>query len=78
MKRHYTEEQIIKATKQHEVGAKVGDICRDMGVSVSAFYNWRGKYVGLELNKAKRLKELEAENNKLNNPVHTCLCTTDK
>lgn len=36
-----------------------------MGVSTGTFYNWRSKYAGLEVNEAKRLKELESENNKL-------------
>ncbi len=65
MKKSYTEEQIIKAIKQHEAGAKVDDICREMGISTGTFYNWRSKYAGLEVNEAKRLRELEAENNKL-------------
>ncbi|WP_420378216.1 transposase [Vibrio scophthalmi] len=47
MKKRYTEEQIIKAIKQHEAGAKVDDICRDMGISSGTFYNWRSKYAGL-------------------------------
>ena len=65
MKKRYTEEQIIKAIKQHEAGAKVDDICHEMGISTGTFYNWRSKYAGLEVNEAKRLRELEAENNKL-------------
>jgi putative transposase len=65
MKKRYTEEQIIKAIKEHEAGAKVDDICRRLNVSTGTFYNWRSKYAGLEVNEAKRLKELEAENNKL-------------
>ena len=65
MKKRFTEEQIIRAIKQHEAGAKVEDICRDMGISNGTFYNWRSKYAGLEVNEAKRLKELESENAKL-------------
>lgn len=65
MKKRYTEEQIIKAIKEHEAGAKVDDICRKLGVSTGTFYNWRSKYAGLEVNEAKRLRELEVENNKL-------------
>ena len=64
-KKRYSEEQIIKAIKQHEAGTKVEDICRDLGVSSGTFYNWRSKYAGLEVNEAKRLRELESENNKL-------------
>ncbi len=33
MKKRYTEEQIIKAIKEHEAGAKVDDICRQLGIS---------------------------------------------
>lgn len=36
-----------------------------MGISSGTFYNWRSKYAGLEVNEAKRLKELESEDNKL-------------
>ena len=43
MKKRYSEEQIIKAIKQHEAGAKVDDICRDMGITSGTFYNWRSK-----------------------------------
>ena len=65
MKKRYTEEQIIKAIKEHESGIKVDDICRRLGISSGTFYNWRSKYAGLEVNEAKRLRELEIENNKL-------------
>ena len=63
--KRYTDEQIIGAIKQHESGVKVEDICRKLGVSSGTFYNWRSKFAGLEVNEAKRLKELESENNKL-------------
>lgn len=65
MKKRYSEEQIIKAIKQHEGGAKVSDLCRELGISSGTFYNWRSKYAGLEVNEAKRLRELESENTKL-------------
>ena len=65
MKKRYSEEQIIKAIKRHEAGSKVDDLCRELGVSTGTFYNWRSKFSGLEVNEAKRLRELESENNKL-------------
>lgn len=65
MKKRYTEEQIISAIKQHESGKKVDDICRDYGISQGTFYNWRSKFAGMEVNEAKRLRELESENAKL-------------
>lgn len=36
-----------------------------MGISVGTFYNWCSEYAGMEVNEAKRLKELESENHKL-------------
>lgn len=65
MKKRYTEEQIIKAIKDHEAGTKVDDICRRLGISSGTFYNWRSKFAGMEVNEAKRMRELELENNKL-------------
>jgi len=65
MKKRYTDEQIIKAIKEHEAGAKVDDICRDLGISNGTFYNWRSKFADMEVNEAKHLRELETENNKL-------------
>ncbi len=58
MKKRYTKEQIIKAIN----GVKVEEICRDYGISLGTFYNWRSKYAGLEVNEAKHLRELESEN----------------
>ena len=63
--KRFTEEQIIRALKEHEAGAKVADICRQVGICEATFYNWKSKYGGLEVNEAKRLKELESENTKL-------------
>ena len=53
MKIRHTEEHIIKAIKKHEAGAKVEDICREMGISIGTFYNWRSKYAGLEVEAMK-------------------------
>jgi putative transposase len=64
-KKRYSEEQIIRAIKQHEAGTKVEDICRELGISNGTLYNWRSKYASLEVNEAKRLRELEPKNNKL-------------
>ena len=65
MKKRYTEEQIIGAIKRYEVGTRVDEICREMNISSGTFYNWRSKYEGLEVNEAKRLKDLESGNNRL-------------
>ena len=64
-KKRYNEEQIIGAIKKHDAGAKVDDICRELGISTGTFYNWRSTYAGMEVSEAKRLRELEKENAKL-------------
>ena len=66
MKRtRFTEEQIIGVLKEHEAGAKTGDLARKHGVSEATLYNWKAKYGGMDVSEAKRLKQLEDENAKL-------------
>jgi putative transposase len=66
MKRaRFTEEQIIAVLKEHEAGAKTGDLARKHGVSEATLYNWKARYGGMDVSEAKRLKALEDENAKL-------------
>ena len=66
MKRsRFTEEQIIGILREQETGQKTADICRRHGVSEATFYKWKSKFGGMEVSDAKRLKALEAENNRL-------------
>ena len=64
-KKRFTEQQIIGFLREAEAGIAVKDLCRKHGFSDAAFYGWRSKYGGLQVNEMKRLKELEAENAKL-------------
>ena len=61
----FTNEQIAFAIKQSELGTKVEEICREMGISDATFYKWRQKYAGLGPSELKKLKQLEEENSKL-------------
>jgi putative transposase len=61
----FTEKQIAFAIKQSELGTKVEEICRKMGISDATFYKWRQKYAGLGPSELKKLKQLEEENSKL-------------
>ena len=61
----FNEEQIIGILKQQEAGKTIAVICRESGVSEATFYKGRSKYGGLEVNEARRLKQLEEENAKL-------------
>lgn len=60
-----TEEQIIYALRQAEGGKKVGDVCREMGISQQAFYSWKKRFAGLGLNELRELRQLREENGKL-------------
>jgi putative transposase len=66
MKRvRFTEDQILAVLREHEAGAKTGDLARRHGVSEATLYNWKAKYGGLDVSDARRLKALEEENRKL-------------
>ncbi len=64
-KKRFNEEQIIGVLKEAEAGMKVVDLCRKHGISDVTFYKWRSKYGGLEVSEARRLKQLEEENQRL-------------
>jgi len=51
--------------REHEAGAKTGDLARKHGISEATLYNWKAKYGGMDVSDAKRLRALEDENRKL-------------
>jgi putative transposase len=51
--------------KEAEAGVPAKELCRQHGFSEASFYVWRGKYGGLEVSDARRLKVLEIENARL-------------
>ena len=53
----FSEEQIVVILKEAEAGGtKIGELCRRHGISDATFYNWRGKYGGLEVSELRRLR----------------------
>lgn len=64
-KSQFTEEQIALVMKQSELGTKVQEICRKLGISDATFYKWRQKYAGLGPSELRKLKQLEEDNSKL-------------
>jgi putative transposase len=64
-RKRFTEEQIISVLREHEAGAKTGDLARKHGISEATLYNWKAKYGGMDVSDAKRLRSLEDENRKL-------------
>jgi len=64
-KKGFKEEQITRVLKEYEGGREIKDLCRELGITSTTFYNWRKKYSGMDSSQLKRLKELESENRKL-------------
>jgi len=67
-KRH-SAEQIVTKLRQIEVlvaqGRTIGQACKEAEISEQSYYRWRNEYGGLEIEQAKRFKELERENARL-------------
>ena len=72
-KRGLGAEQIVSKLRQIEVlmaqGKSAALACKDAGVSQQSYYRWRKEYGGLEIDQAKRMKELERENQRLKRVV---------
>ena len=68
-KKPFSAEQIVVILRQIEVlmsqGKAAPVACREAGISQQSYYRWRKEYGGLELDQAKRMKELERENVRL-------------
>ena len=64
-KSKFTDSQIMDALKRVEAGLSVPEVCRELGISSATFYKWRAKFGGMDVSMIARLKELEAENNRL-------------
>jgi putative transposase len=65
MKKRHSPEQIIKILKAVENGSRLGDVCREHNISEQTYYRWKRKYGGMEPNDARRMKDLEEENQRL-------------
>jgi len=68
-KRGFGAEQIVSKLRQIEVlmaqGKSAALACKEAGVSEQSYYRWRKEYGGLQIDQAKRMKELERENQRL-------------
>lgn len=68
-KKRFSAEQIVVVLRQIEVlmsqGKAAPVACREAGISQQSYYRWRKEYGGLEVDQAKRMKELERENTRL-------------
>ena len=62
----YTVEVNVSKLREAEVllakGQTLAEVVRQLGVSDATYYKWRKEYGGLQVDQAKRYKELEQEN----------------
>ena len=67
--KRYKPEQIVNLLRKIEVemanGKTTPQAAREAGITEQTYYRWRREFGGLKLDQAKRLKELEKENNRL-------------
>ena len=62
-------EQIVRKLREAEVlvsqGNTISQASRQLGITEQTYYRWRKLYGGMQVSQAKRLKDLENENNRL-------------
>jgi len=69
----FTPEQIVGKLRQivsaTEPGQTLPVACKEVGIVEQTFYRWRKEYGGLQVEQAKKLKELQRENTQLRRAV---------
>jgi putative transposase len=72
-KKTFTPEQIVGKLRQIEVllsqGKTVPLACKEAGIVDQTFYRWRREYGGLQLEQAKKLKDLQKKNAQLRRAI---------
>ena len=63
-KRHTTEEK-IRILREADSGKGIMEVCKERNISEVTFHRWKRQFGQLDINEAKRLKELERENAEL-------------
>ena len=73
MARKRKSEEIIGKLREAEIvlaqDGAVSDACRRIGVTEQTYYRWRKEYGGMKMDQARRMKELEKENQRLRRAV---------
>jgi putative transposase len=72
-KRRHSVESIVAMLREADVllakGQPLLEIVRQFGISDATYYKWRKQYGGLQIDQAKRYRELELENQRLRKVV---------
>lgn len=69
MAKRYSPEEIIRKLREAEVlqgkGESQAMVLRTLGITDVTYYRWRKEYGGMKVDQARRLKDLEQENQRL-------------
>jgi len=63
-KRHTTEEK-IRILREADSGRNIIEVCKERNISEVTFHRWKREFGMMDINEAKRLKDLERENGEL-------------
>ena len=62
-------EEIILKLREVEIhqgkGLDFTSACRNVGITDATYYRWRKRYGGMQIDQAKKYKEMERENSRL-------------
>lgn len=72
-KKRFSPEQVVAKLRRIEVllggGKSLALACKEAGITEVTYYRWRREYGGLKGSQAKRMKDLERENQRLKRVV---------
>jgi putative transposase len=63
--KRYSTEDKIRILRQADAGQSIVEVCREHNLSEVSFHRWKKQFGQMEVNEAKKLKELERENTEL-------------
>ena len=65
MKKRHQAEEIIRILRDVDSSEVKSEAVKRHGISQQTYYAWKRKYGGMQVDEAKRLRELEKENQRL-------------
>ena len=63
--KRYTIEEKIRILRKADQGQAIVDVCREHNISDVSFHRWKRQLGQMDIQEARRLKELERENAEL-------------
>ena len=63
--KRYTTEEKIRILREADGGRSAQEVCRERNISDQTFYRWKRQFGRMEIDEARKLRELELENSEL-------------